>query len=281
MHGIIKIRRRLAGALAAAAALSAAPATQGQLLSGFEGDLSSTLGVDWAVVGSLPAAEFVPALTEGAQAVQIANDPVNGSWPAFELAGSTALAELIVNSRALALDWAPNDGFSWRQLFPILNSSNGWKQAGQIDFVPGNPFQETVIDLNSAIGDTTYRRHAQQWLDAPGAWFNLNIVIQGAQFVPEETPFTIFDNIRFYAAADFDLSGAVDQTDLGIWEDATGAEGDADGDGDSDGADFLFWQRQADFPVALTSAVPEPASAALATIVLLAGLGQRCRQPRS
>ena len=49
--------------------------------------------------------------------------------------------------------------------------------------------------------------------------------------------------------ADFNSSGLVDATDLGVWQIGYGTgiahnQGDADGDADVDGRDFLAWQRQ-------------------------------------
>jgi hypothetical protein len=76
------------------------------------------------------------------------------------------------------------------------------------------------------------------------------------------------------AAADFDEDGQVDAADLAAWRGgaglATGAahyQGDANGDGTVDGADFLIWQRQSFVALAATGSVPEPPTAALATVL--------------
>ena len=75
-------------------------------------------------------------------------------------------------------------------------------------------------------------------------------------------------------AADFDNNGVVDQLDLTQWQGDFGQndQSDADGDGDSDGADFIAWQRQFDPNGAapVSTAVPEPASAAIAWMLLFA-----------
>jgi hypothetical protein len=83
-----------------------------------------------------------------------------------------------------------------------------------------------------------------------------------------------------YDPADFNHDGFVRIDDLmalregfGIESGATNSQGDADLDGDVDGADFLVWQRNLDAaaPVAsANSAVPEPASAALALLAAVA-----------
>lgn len=78
-------------------------------------------------------------------------------------------------------------------------------------------------------------------------------------------------------SADFDGDGDVDNLDLAQWEASYNVDAlsDADGDGDSDGADFLAWQQQftgdLSSSLAVTAAVPEPASVLLllfGTVVL-------------
>ena len=72
--------------------------------------------------------------------------------------------------------------------------------------------------------------------------------------------------------ADFNDDSDVDGEDLAAWKVAYGptAAADADSDGDSDGADFLVWQRQLTAPAAAiaSTAVPEPATASMAVILL-------------
>jgi hypothetical protein len=79
---------------------------------------------------------------------------------------------------------------------------------------------------------------------------------------------------------DFDDNGTVNGVDLAQWRGDFGVNGesDADGDGDSDGQDFLIWQRHFGMSSAtpVASAIPEPATAALAWIVIAAApLGRR------
>jgi hypothetical protein len=91
---------------------------------------------------------------------------------------------------------------------------------------------------------------------------------------------------RVFLPADFDEDGDVDGADLGRWTSnyATGSthqQGNADGDGDSDGADFLAWQRQLGTSapsVASGAVVPEPASAALLLLAVLASLASITRR---
>ncbi|MCC7475622.1 MAG: hypothetical protein IT425_09515 [Pirellulales bacterium] len=109
--------------------------------------------------------------------------------------------------------------------------------------------------------------------------------------VPFYTSNSIYVAVVSYAAAqgpDFNGDGVVNGLDLNIWlanvgitSGASVVQGDADGDGDVDGDDFLFWQRNVGKPmpwlgggagsgVSGPSAVPEPASAVLLFLALLA-----------
>lgn len=87
-------------------------------------------------------------------------------------------------------------------------------------------------------------------------------------------------------AADFNADGLVDRFDLDQWSESYGIDygGDADGDGLTTGNDFLIWQQQLGSQISLTSfdvvaeIVPEPNTATLALLSLLAGL-LRSRKP--
>ncbi len=79
----------------------------------------------------------------------------------------------------------------------------------------------------------------------------------------DELPVLPWKDNAIFLSADFNFDGAVDTTDLGIWQAAYGATGagDTDGDGDSDGVDFLNLQRQFNLSSNLAAknlAVPEP-----------------------
>ncbi len=82
---------------------------------------------------------------------------------------------------------------------------------------------------------------------------------------------------------DFDLDGDVDAFDLGIWQTGFGVtsgasvtDGDADCDGDVDAFDLGLWQTN--FGTGVTSAAPEPATAALLlSLIAIATRRQRSR----
>jgi len=91
-----------------------------------------------------------------------------------------------------------------------------------------------------------------------------------------------------FLPSDFNRSGTVDNSDLGIWQTNFGTssgaqyfDGDADGDGDVDGQDFLCWQRDLSLFTTLHSAsmaVPEPSLAVYLWLAL--GLTSTVREFR-
>ncbi|MAT69080.1 MAG: hypothetical protein CMJ58_06095 [Planctomycetaceae bacterium] len=87
---------------------------------------------------------------------------------------------------------------------------------------------------------------------------------------------------------DFDQDGDVDGVDLSLWNAGYGAQtgavlgdGDADADGAVSGRDFMIWQLYHGSGVGDIASVPEPATAALlALAVIAATLITRCRPPQ-
>jgi hypothetical protein len=83
---------------------------------------------------------------------------------------------------------------------------------------------------------------------------------------------------------DFDGMNGVNAADLALWTQRFGNVAaplaDADNDGDTDGADFLIWQQNTVTApaVAAGAAVPEPKTAMVATVGLLATLGAARRR---
>ncbi len=85
-----------------------------------------------------------------------------------------------------------------------------------------------------------------------------------------------------YLRGDFTRDGFVDEFDLAKWQGdfAHNGDADADGDGDSDGKDFLIWQRQfgASTILSTSTAIPEPASLLLLTVVMLGLTARRSKK---
>lgn len=94
---------------------------------------------------------------------------------------------------------------------------------------------------------------------------------------------SLFSNPFVTLPGDFDGNGIVNAADLPKWQAAFGvtAGGDADDDGDTDGRDFLAWQRNIGMtwedllPLSATLAVPEPSTALLGGMVIVAAFWRR------
>jgi hypothetical protein len=152
----------------------------GQLLSSFEGDLSSSVGATWQGPG-IPFSEFVSAgATDGTSALAVHH---GSSWDAnypapLELHGAMQLAQAVASHDFLTFDittidlgvagdgWSP----SYRIMWPIaLSSQGGWHQPGQID-IPvasddgGSLTYNAVFDLTTA----NIKADAQAYVDSGG-----------------------------------------------------------------------------------------------------------------
>jgi hypothetical protein len=289
--------RRLAGCIALAAACvmgHAARATADTLLSGFNTDLSSSLGVDWVVSEPSWSTQFVPQLSEGTGALKVRHNP---NWQVgLKLVGGDALAQLITMSDTLELDATGVAGQAWRQVFVVLNGNNehvGWQQTEEFGLaVPSEeePFNHIVIDLvdgnRNAAGEQNWKAMAQAWLNAPAetkTYLEIFIGFQGGSNAP---------------TADFNFDTFVDGQDFLIWQQnfgntAAGPEqGDTNFDAIVDGIDLETWKAQFGSPVVSTidnimfktnvpavAAIPEPTAAASGLIaVILTAAG--CRRRR-
>jgi hypothetical protein len=105
-------------------------------------------------------------------------------------------------------------------------------------------------------------------LDFNGFYGDYEVIINNQSFpltlVKGTTDYEL--NIPAPNAADFNADGRVDNADLDVWQTnfglhqmATHAQGDADLDGDVDKVDFLSWQQNYGVGVPATAGVPEPA----------------------
>lgn len=289
--------RRLAGCIALAGACvmgQAARATADTLLSGFNTDLSSSIGVDWVVSEPTWSTQFVSQLSEGTGALKVKHNP---NWQVgLKLVGGGALAQLIVANDTLELDATGVAGQAWRQVFVVLNGNNehvGWQQTEEFALnVPSEeePFNHIVIDLadgnRNAEGAQNWKAMAQAWLNAPPetkTYLEIFIGFQGGSNTP---------------TADFNFDTFVDGQDFLIWQQnfgntAAGPEqGDTNFDAIVDGLDLEAWLAQYGSPVVSTidnimfktnppavAAIPEPTAAASGLIaMILTAAGRRRRR---
>lgn len=155
------------------------------LLSGFEGDLSTTLGPSWAT--SLTRNYVGTGATQGANAIQLSHG--TGWTQDFSLDGGGALAELVASSDTFQIDTTTPGTTSWRQLFVVMQGANqGWSQT-QFDLT-ANATGTVTLDLNTSgikanalAGDKT--------------WWKIHLIFQGGDD-PSSNPIqTTLDNVRF------------------------------------------------------------------------------------
>jgi hypothetical protein len=114
------------------------------------------------------------------------------------------------------------------------------------------------------------------------AFLNTTIFVDRVNLQAQGTLNSYVDSVTISAvpiAADFDEDNDVDAADLAAWQSGFGMNeaaahihGDANYDQDVDGGDFLVWQRQlgAMTPAGTVAAVPEPATASILVISLVA-----------
>lgn len=287
MRIFLFLSRSLAGCIALAAACvmgQAARATADTLVSGFNGDLGSSLAVSWEVFGPNWGTQFVPQLSEGTGALKVQH---NANWQVgLKLVGGDALAQLIVANDTLELDATGAPGMAWRQVFVVLNGNNehvGWQQTEEFNLgVPSEaePFNHIVIDLNdanrNAAGAQNWKAMAQAWLNAPAetkTYFEFFIGFQGGNNAP---------------TADFNFDTFVDGQDFLIWQrnfgnmEAGPEQGDTNFDAIADGIDLETWKAQFGGAIVSTidnimfrtntpavAAIPEPTAAASGLIALI------------
>lgn len=272
----LRSSRRLASCVALIATSffgNAASVNADTLLSSFDTDLSSSLGVNWEVFGPNWSTEHVAQLSQGTGALRVLHNP---NWQVgLKLVGGEALAQLITTSARLEFDAMGAYGMAWRQAFVVLNGNNehvGFQQTEEFGLpVPSDPFNHIVIELSdanrNAAGAQNWKAMAQAWLNAPAGdtktYFELMIGFQGGSNAP---------------TADFNFDTAVDGKDFLIWQrnfgnmEAGPEQGDSNFDALVDGVDLNAWKTEFGRPVASTidnirftttpavAAVPEPAT---------------------
>jgi hypothetical protein len=158
----------------------------------------------------------------------------------------------------------------WHNLKVIISSDDDLST--DYEFYVDNVLAERVSNVGTDATRRSYeliRIGAGFTNNGKEAYYdNINVVLNPAPIVP------VFN-------ADFDNSGVVDGKDFLVWQRGFGltgqtnkSAGDANGDGNVNDADLTLWKDSFGGPppaLSAVSAIPEPASMAMAAVALVAG----------
>jgi hypothetical protein len=262
------------------------------LLSSFENDLSSSLGVDWAVWDTFDYSFTDIGATDGTSALAI-HHPTSGSWQIqgfFD--GGVPLAQLAADNGFMQVDVTTTDvgeagdglSPSWRQVYLIFNSNQGgWQQTAFGLTVAaddgGSSTQTLTLDLASSGIQANAAAYAASG-GGDGTWWQLFIALQG-------------DDVGQLKPGDYNNNTIVDAADYTTWRDTLGATtltNETASPGIVDSADYDEWKANfgSDYRVTtifdnfrflnagsgsiVSGAVPEPASAGFVSVAVAAGL---------
>jgi hypothetical protein len=179
----------LAQACAAAfvAACLVLPAQGDTLLSGFEGDLTSSTGLSWST--GLTHSYTAAGATQGATAIQLTHG--TGWTQNFTLDGG-AIAPLVATSDKFLLDATVPATAEWRELFIVMQGDGlGWSQRGPFA-LPAGATTPVTLDL-AAEGFKAAAAGGGQ------SWWQVYLIFQGGDVGAPAQINTTIDNIRFAA----------------------------------------------------------------------------------
>jgi hypothetical protein len=186
MHRCKLLAQACAAAFVAAAFL-ALPAKGDTLLSGFEGDLSTTLGLNWA--SNLTKSYVATGVTQGATALQLTHG--TGWTQDFTLDGGAAAALVAANDK-FQLDATVPATAEWRELFIVMQGDGlGWTQRGPFA-LPAGATTPVTLDL---AGDVFKSAAA----GGGKSWWQVYLIFQGGDAGAPSQITTTIDNIRFSA----------------------------------------------------------------------------------
>ena len=175
------------GAAFVAAACYVLPAKGDTLLSGFEGDLSSSAGPAWST--SLTHSYTAAGATQGTTAIQLTHG--TGWTQNFTLDGG-AVAPLVAASDKFMLDATVPASSEWRQLFIVMQGAGlGWSQRGPYE-LPAGATTPVTLDL-ATEGFKAAAAGGDQ------SWWQVYLIFQGGDAGAPSQITTTIDNIRFSA----------------------------------------------------------------------------------
>lgn len=187
MHRCKLLAQACAAAFVAAACL-VLPAQGDTLLSGFEGDLTSSAGPNWST-GNLANSYTAAGATQGATAIQLTHG--TGWTQDFTLDGGAAAALVAANDK-LMLDATVPATAEWRELFIVMQGDGvSWKQSPAFALPSG---ATTAVTLDMAgLGFKAAAAGSGQ------SWWQIILVFQGGDVGAPAQITTTIDNIRFSA----------------------------------------------------------------------------------
>lgn len=182
-----KFLAQACGAAFVAAACLALPAKGDALLSGFEGDLTSSAGPSWST--GLTHSYTAAGATQGATAIQLTHG--TGWTQNFTLDGG-AVAPLVATSDKFLLDATVPATAEWRELFIVMQGDGlGWSQRGPFA-LPAGATTAVTLDL-AAEGFKAAAAGGGQ------TWWQVYLIFQGGDVGAPSQINTTIDNIRFAA----------------------------------------------------------------------------------
>jgi hypothetical protein len=182
-----KFLAQACGAAFVATACLALPAKGDTLLSGFEGDLTSSAGPSWST--GLTHSYTAAGATQGATAIQLTHG--TGWTQNFTLDGP-AIAPLVATSDKFLLDATVPATAEWRQLFIVMQGDGlGWSQRGPFE-LPAGATTPVTLDL-AAEGFKAAAAGGGQ------TWWQVYLIFQGGDVGAPSQINTTIDNIRFAA----------------------------------------------------------------------------------
>jgi hypothetical protein len=178
------------------------------LLSSFEGNLSSSLGVDWEIYDTAvqtPGVQtwvisYTPSagVTDGNKALQISHPSYQ--WQHGLRLQTASLISLVTTYDTLEFDVTANPDAIWTRVWVIMHGDGfGWGQSAPIQVISG---QTTHVSIDMTMPNPTEFPQTN-WKEGAAAsggdWWRLIFALDGNDADSNDT-YTIIDNIRFGVA---------------------------------------------------------------------------------